>query len=127
VPCVNASTQFMNYAICLSSPGRVWNQSCWLVHLLAELLSQLHLNPGTLICMVVHKFCFCYQTCDWWPCHCSVRDHHSHTRNITLTLLGWFATTEWQLSAYHHTLTHKNAATSCGIYEVLQNLLCPRN
>jgi hypothetical protein len=23
VPCVNASTQFMNYAICLSSPGRV--------------------------------------------------------------------------------------------------------
>ena len=77
------------------------------MHLLAQLLSQLHLNPVTLICTVVQKFCFCCQTCDWWPCHCSVRGHHSPTRNITLTLLRWLAATKWQLSAYHHTLTHK--------------------
>jgi len=76
------------------------------VHLLAQLLSQLHLNPCTLICTVVQKFCFCCQTCDWWPCRWSVRGHHSHTRNITLTLLGWLAATKWQLPAYHHTLTH---------------------
>ena len=78
------------------------------MHQLAKLLSQLHLNPVTLICTVVQKCCFCCQTCDWWwPCHCSVRGHHSPIRNITLTLLGWLATTKWQLSAYHRTLTHK--------------------
>jgi hypothetical protein len=69
------------------SPGRIWNQICFMVHLLKRGLTRLWLDPGALICTVVQKF-----GVYWWPCGLSVRlSLLTGTEMIATSLWPWCA------------------------------------